>query len=259
MQLSNDPVFLPGVPANYIRERLEKADGHELSSGKLASDESSAALAVNAFGWFHDRPERLPLFSTLGLTPSHADLVEVEYCARFPWSGGRHPWLDAWIETPQAVIGVESKRFEPYRGKKKDKPLSLAYNRPVWHDRMGAYETLRDGLRSGTVQFHLLDAVQLMKHALGMVTEGRRKSKRPCLVYLFAEPTELGGRLISDEKSGLTALRSPVSPQWSTEQRWFSGRQATANGCAIGRILMKSSYATASKSSHTSSLSRSSK
>lgn len=200
MQLSNEPLFLPGVPANYVRERLEKADGHELSSGKLASDESSAALAVNAFGWFHDRPERLPLFSTLGLTPSHANLVEVEYCARFPWSGGRHPWLDAWIETPQAVIGVESKRFEPYRGKKKDKPLSLAYDRPVWHDRMGAYETLRDGLRSRTVQFHLLDAVQLMKHAFGMVTEGRRKSKRPCLVYLFAEPTELRGRPISDEK-----------------------------------------------------------
>jgi hypothetical protein len=39
----------------------------------------------------------------------------LEYCARFPWSGGRHPWLDALAETPETIIGVESKRFEPYR------------------------------------------------------------------------------------------------------------------------------------------------
>jgi hypothetical protein len=199
IQSHDDPLFLPGVPVGYVRERLYKADGHELSSGKLASSESSAALAVNTFGWFHDRPERLPLFSMLGMTAPRASLVEVEYCARFPWSGGRHPWLDAWIETHEAVVGVESKRFEPYRGGKKG-ALSEAYLRPVWHDRMVPYELLRDNLRSGDEDFDYLDAVQLVKHAFGLITEGRRKSKRPYLVYLFAEPAELGGRPISDEK-----------------------------------------------------------
>src|SRR5258708_5471340 len=105
--------FLPGVRAAYVLERLAKADGREVSSGKLASEESSAALAVNTFGWFHDRPERLPPFSMFGPMTSRPTLVEVEYCARLPWSGGRHPWLDAWAEAPEVIIGIESKRFEP--------------------------------------------------------------------------------------------------------------------------------------------------
>lgn len=182
-----DFLFLPGVPANYVLKRLANADGHELSSGKLESRESSAALAVNTFGWFHERPDRLPQFPMLGLVESRAIIVEVEYCARFPWSGGKHPWLDAWAETPEVIIGIESKRFEPYRGSKKVM-LSSAYNRPVWHDRMAAYEEMRDKLRSLDEQFKFLDAAQLVKHAFGLVTEGRRKAKRPYLVYLFAEP-----------------------------------------------------------------------
>jgi hypothetical protein len=50
------PVFLPGVPAAHVLERLGKAGGKEVESGKLASPESSAALAVNTFGWFNPRP-----------------------------------------------------------------------------------------------------------------------------------------------------------------------------------------------------------
>lgn len=181
-------LFLPGVPARYVLERLAKADGHEVSSGKLESPQSSAALAVNTFGWFQDRPERLPAFPMLGLT-SQPTIVEVEYCARFPWSGGKHPWLDAWVETPETITGVESKRFEPFRDRKKVE-LSNAYDRKVWHDRMGPFEAMRDSLRSRPEQFESLDAAQLVKHAFGLVTEGRRKEKQPYLIYLFAEPRE---------------------------------------------------------------------
>lgn len=181
-------LFLPGVSTRHVLERLAKADGHELSSGKLASPESSAALAVNTFGWFHDRPERLPSFPMLGLA-SRPTVVEVEYCARFPWRGGKHPWLDAWVETSETVIGVESKRFEPFRDQKKV-DLSDAYNRKVWGDGMAAFEAMRDKLRSGSERFKFLDAAQLVKHAFGLVTEGRRKKKQPYLVYLFAEPKE---------------------------------------------------------------------
>ena len=190
-------LFLYGVPARYVVDRLAKAGGHELTTGKLASPESSAALAVNTFAWFHDRPEclpRLPMLTEIVWIPT---LVEVEYCARLPWSGGTHPWLDAWVETSEAIIGVESKRFEPYRAPKKPS-LSKAYDRSVWGDRMAPYEVLRDKLRSGAEDFEFLDAVQLVKHAFGLVTEGRRKKKRPYLVYLFAEPKECGGRPIAE-------------------------------------------------------------
>jgi hypothetical protein len=196
-QPPDDFEFLPGVPARYVLERLAKADGREVSSGKLASLESSAALAVNTFGWFHERPDRLPPFSTLGESISRVTLVEIEYCARFPWSGGKHPWLDPWAETPEVMIGIESKRFEPFRGPKKAE-LSRAYDRPVWHDQMAPYEIMRDKLRSGVEQFEFLDGAQLVKHAFGLVTEGRRKRKRPYLFYLFAEPTEYAGRMIDD-------------------------------------------------------------
>jgi hypothetical protein len=191
------PDFLPGVPVAYVRERLERADGHELSSGKFASPESSAALAVNTFGWFHERPRCLPPFGMLGVDISLPTAVDIEYCARFPWPRGKHPWLDAWVETPDALIGVESKRFEPFRGQKRG-TLSPAYDRRVWHDRMGPFEAMRDKLRSPGEHFQFLDAVQLVKHAFGLVTEGRRRNKRPYLVYLFAEPQEYSGRAIPE-------------------------------------------------------------
>lgn len=124
-------LFLPGVPEKHVRDRLSKAGGHELDSGKFASPDSSAALAVNTFGWFIERPQLLPALP--GIKPSAwtPSSVEVEYCARFPWSGGRHPWLDAFIGTDAGVIGVESKRYEPFRDQK-TVAFSSAYSRPVW-------------------------------------------------------------------------------------------------------------------------------
>lgn len=187
--------FLPGVAADHVTERLRKAGGKEIESGKLASPESSAALAVNTFGWFINRPALLPPLPGLAAigTPVR---VEVEYCARFPWSGGRHPWLDALVETSSHLVGVESKRFEPYRDRK-TVSLSTAYDRPVWGDRMQPFERVRDGLRSGRLAFDFLDAVQLVKHAFGLVTEGRRRGLKPVLFYLYAEPKQLAGRALN--------------------------------------------------------------
>jgi hypothetical protein len=45
----------------------------------------------------------------------------------------------------------------------------------------------------------LLDAVQLVKHAFGLVTDARRKGKQPHLHYLYAEPTNRAGRPIGSE------------------------------------------------------------
>jgi len=53
---------------------------------------------------------------------------------------------------------------------------------------------MRDALRTGKEVFHYLDAAQLVKHAFGLVTDGKRKVKSPILVYLFAEPKSLNGK-----------------------------------------------------------------
>lgn len=190
-------LFLEGVPSDHIRARLNAAGGDEEGSGKLASPESSAALAVNAFGWFIPRPELLPAFPGLE-TAFPAEIVDVEYQARFPWSGGRHPWLDAVVITASHLIGIESKRYEPFRDTKAVS-LSMAYDRPVWGDAMGPYIEMRDKLRSGEIHFDYLDATQLVKHAFGLVTDARRKAKQPALVYIFAEPSMLAGRSITKE------------------------------------------------------------
>ncbi len=183
-------LYLPGVPEDYVRERLEKAGGHEIRSGKFANPESSAALAANAFGWFVLRPNQLPTLPGMDYI-GPPQKVEIEYCARFPWAGGRHPWLDAAIITKTHLVGIESKRFEPFRDVKNPN-FSSAYERPVWGDRMERYSALRDALRSGVVRYRHLDAAQLVKHAYGLVTEGRRLGLKPCLYYIYAEPTVRG-------------------------------------------------------------------
>jgi hypothetical protein len=190
--------FLPGVPEALVREALSKAGGNEIESGKLMSPESSAALAANAFGWFIERSAILPPFPALSEIDWPATSVSVEYQMRFPWRGGRHPWLDAAITTRDHIIGVESKRFEPFRDHKAIS-LSEAYDRDVWGKHMAAFTAMRDSLRAGTPRFAHLDAAQLVKHAFGLVTEGRRLRKGPVLLYLFAEPTHRGGTAIPPE------------------------------------------------------------
>ena len=55
------PEFLPDLPVEAILTALAAAPGNELKSGKFDSPESSSALAVNAFGWFINRPDMLPM------------------------------------------------------------------------------------------------------------------------------------------------------------------------------------------------------
>ena len=189
------PTFLPGVPEDLVRTALAKAAGNEIGSGKLDSPESSAALVVNSFGWSLERPAELPPFPPLAKLDWPAARIEVERKMRFPWCGGRHPRFDAAVETATNLIGVEFKRFEPFRDAKKIN-LSDAYDREVWGENMAPFTEMRDRLRAGHVCFEHLDATQLVKHAFGLVTEGRRLGKAPMLLYFFAKPKHRGASTI---------------------------------------------------------------
>lgn len=189
--------FLPGVPSDLILERLSKAPGNELKSGKFDSPESSAALAANALGWFTERPTLFPqLPGGMGATKS----VTIEVEMRFPWAGGKHPWLDAAIETDSFLIGIESKRYEPFRPAKKN-DFAESYDRNVWGDNMRSFTSLRRTHANGARRFSALDDVQLIKHAYGLRTEGQRRGLRPVLLYLYAEPaTWANGRAMDPAK-----------------------------------------------------------
>ena len=183
--------FLPGVPGAEIEAILNAAPGDEITTGKFDSPESSAALAVNAFGFFLRRPHELPVLPGCEGETWPASSLSIEAGVRFPWRGGRHPVLDCLVETPSTLIGIESKRFEPFRSRKPPS-LSDAYWRLVWGEQMGGYERVRDGLRDHPESFAHLDAAQLFKHAFALRSEVHRRERapalRPILFYLYAEP-----------------------------------------------------------------------
>ncbi len=191
-----DDVLLPGISVERIRAAYGAAPGNELDSGKFLNPESSACLVANVFGWFLDRPADVPALPGTAECGWPAQRIELEEEVRFPWAGGRHPCLDVVIETKSAFIGVESKRYEPFRSKN-NPDLSEAYWRAVWGPSMARYEATRDRLRDGTAGFKHLDAAQLVKHAFGLRSAvhraGSAEGKRPVLVYLYAEPKRWGG------------------------------------------------------------------
>lgn len=202
-------LFLPGVPSDLVRLSLDRAGGNELASGKFASPESSAALAANGFGWFMERPSLLPAFPGLDHIKWPPVSVEIERQMRFPWQGGRHPWLDAAVVTETHLIGVESKRYEPFRDRKQA-VLAQAYDRDVWGEAMEPWLAMRDALRKDPLAYRYLDAAQLVKHAFGLSTEARRVSRAPILLYLYAEPSRVAASACSDHRAEIEVFSAAV-------------------------------------------------
>lgn len=177
--------FLPGVPAQLVLNSLARSPGNEIASGKFDSPESSAALAVNAFGWFLERPRLMPPLPNVPM--GRPEEIEVEAEMHFPWRGGRHPWLDAAITTPTTLVGVESKRYEPFRPGKTT-VFSEQFDSRDWGDGLGRFTALRRALTSGKASFRHLDAAQLVKHAYGLHTQARKRGRGAVLAYVYAAP-----------------------------------------------------------------------
>lgn len=235
-----DPSFLPGVPAEAVLAALRRAPGNELASGRFDSPESSAALVANAFGWFLGRPRALPPLP--GVPMGQPEEVEIEAEMRFPWSGGRHPWMDAAITTATTLVGVESKRYEPYRPGKASS-FSEAYDSRDWGKGMARFTAMRKALVEGRQAYRSLDAVQLVKHAYGLKTQSVKRARGAVLVYLYAEPAEwASGKPVSpdaiarhraevadfaravrgDDVTFVTLRWSDLLSQWSREPALFA-------------------------------------
>lgn len=183
--------YLPGVPGPEIEKIFNAAPGNEIAAGKFDNPESSAALAANAFGFFLKRPRALPPLPGCSEEEWPASLLQIEKTLRLPWRGGRHPVLDVLVSTPSALIGIESKRFEPFRGKSGTR-FSIAYWRKKWGEYMKRYESIRDRIRENQNLYTCLNAAQLVKHAFALRTEvnrdGEHKGRKPILFYVYAEP-----------------------------------------------------------------------
>lgn len=219
------------LPKPQIIAALNRSPGNELA-GKFMSSESSAALAANTFGFFLDQPHRFPTIPQATDFGKTTIRVDIEGCAPFPWwPKGRHPWLDALIETETHLIGIESKRYEPYRTKQTGL-FSDAYSRPVWGENMKPYEAMRKKLQDGVLTFERLDAVQLTKHAFGLRTQANKRQKSAALIYLYAEPNAWpDGKPISIEAKQAHALEAE---RFASE---VSGAEVAFRICTYRKLL----------------------
>lgn len=179
------PEFLPDLPVDGILECLKRSPGHEVNTGKMEGPESSAALTANAFGWFLNRAQDFPPLP--GVPAGQVSSVTLEAEMRYPWTGGRHPWLDVAIETHTTLIGIEARRYEPFRPMKVN-GFAEVVDRPVWREKLAHFTKLRDDLVAGEIGFQTLDAVQLIKSAYGLQTRAEKRGVGAVLVYLYAEP-----------------------------------------------------------------------
>lgn len=227
--------FLPDIPVDLVTAAYAAAPGDEIGSGKFSNPESSSFLVANVFGYFLGRPASLPALPGSNDAGWPASSLELERLVRFPWSGGHHPCLDVLLSTDQALIGVESKRYEPFRDHHLA-DLSDAYWRPVWGSNMGGYEALRDEIKNGKSAFQHLNAAQLVKHAFGLrtaVQPGKAfAGKSPILMYLYAEPRSWpDGRAISNEDR--TRHRSEIA-KFSKQ---VEGCEVRFLSCTYGDVL----------------------
>ena len=179
------PNFLPDLPVDGIVECLKRSPGHEFRTGKMDSPDSSAALVANAFGWFLNRAAQMPLIR--GVPSGQVTAVTLEQEMRFPWKDGRHPWLDVGMESATTLIGIESRRYEPFRPAKAS-GFAEVYDRPVWREKLPKFTALRDDLVKGNIGFEALDAVQLIKSAYGIWTRAEKRASGAVLIYLYADP-----------------------------------------------------------------------
>lgn len=191
------PDFLPDLPTDEILAALGRAPGNELKSGKFDSPDSSSALVANAFGWFLHRADMMPMLPG-GLGRAKSITLEAEL--QYPWEGGKHPWLDVVIETDRYLIGIEAKRYEPFRPAKANRFPDML-DRKVWGEKMEGYTRLRRTHANGARRFTTLDDVELVKAAYGLRTEAQRRKLKPVLMYLYAEPAAFAnGRAVSQEQ-----------------------------------------------------------
>ena len=175
-----DLSFLPGVPAEAVMAALGRLPGSDLDS-----PDSSSALVANTFGWFLDRPRQLLPFP--GVPMGLPETVELGTEMQLPMRGVRHPRLDAAVTTPTTLVGIVSKRYQPFRPAKVT-TFTEPFDGRDWGPGMAHYGALRKALVAGQQSFRHLDAVTLVKQAYALRTQAVKRARGAVLVYLHAEP-----------------------------------------------------------------------
>jgi len=232
--VSDSRGYLSSVEANLFQplsERTRRAFSNGCGSelidtfhrpAKMKALHSSAALAVNVFDYWAERDSSQVVVS-LGLGMAPASLA---FEAQFPTGlEGNPPNLDLALRfASEMVVGMESKFSEwltPRSPRKEHfKAKYFPEGQSLWaNSGLRAAQELAAALHNGEERFRYLDAVQLLKHMLGLANTHRGKS---ALYYLFYEwPSEESSIHRAELKrfQGLIARDMPF--HWGTYQQVF--------------------------------------
>jgi hypothetical protein len=187
--LEPDQNLIPGIDPEFYVADLEQGDGSELHDrdgnvAKFCAAHSSSALAVNSFGPFRLRPQMLVLSGWSGFR-----YTQFEH--KCPTGvKGNAPNLDFLALGESFVVGVESKFLEPLGSKAGG--FAPSYDALVEQESDDQWRGVFERLKADPKAFRHLDAVQLVKHSLGLRHTFADTPKR-VLLYVYWEPRNPDG------------------------------------------------------------------
>jgi hypothetical protein len=173
---SFDQNLIDGLPLESIVGDLASGAGKELD-GKLCAAHSSAALVVNTFGPWRRDPRMLRIGGVTGFET-------MRFEARCPTGlGGTPPHLDllAYGDSPVAIESKCTEWMEP-----KPAQFSASYDRLRATHGHSPWFAQIEQLRMNPTRYQYVDAAQLVKHALGLMSCFGERTVR--LIYLYWEP-----------------------------------------------------------------------
>lgn len=157
-------------------------------------------MALNSFLPWRNRPEGLTL---VGQGP----FTELRFAARCPTGvRGTPPLLDLLAANGDSLVAVAA-RGADYVGRKPSR-LAAAYAGTTLPDGMAGWQALLEMLEAEPTRFRHLDAVSLLKNAIGLARTfpGRRLT----LLYLFCEPTSANELAFHRHRAEIRALAQTV-------------------------------------------------
>jgi len=184
---------IDGITPDLYHSDLNRGDGGELSNEpgfapKFNSISSSASIAVSTFAPWINRLSELSV--ELGSNKlSGFERLEFEHIAQtaIP-NANKHPNLDVWLESDDAILAIECK-FCEFLGERTEKAsLHKAYKRlAATMDRNNPWVKAIDLVTNtnGECRYRFFDAVQIIRHYFGVLNSGQKEKH---LLYLYWHP-----------------------------------------------------------------------
>ena len=169
-------------------------------TARLRQPESAAAMALNSFLVWRDRPRDLRLGERSAFT-------ELRFAARCPTGvRGTPPYLDLIAANGEALVTVTA-RGPDYLAKKPSR-LARAYADISLPESMRGWQALLQDLQSEPGRFRHVDAPALVKNAIGIFRTF--PGHRATLLYLFWEPEPAEALVFRRHRAELQAILQQV-------------------------------------------------